>query len=144
MPMRESRIPTRYRLLMSAVAFLIAAAASEVRCTEPSIAAHERSFRTTKLYTAGQAGYRTYRIPAIAIAPKGAILTAVAGRYDSASDWANVDLMFRRSIDNGETWTDQEVLVNDGTNTVDNPTFIVDAPNGETHLMYQINYARAY
>jgi sialidase-1 len=102
------------------------------------------SFTTQKLYTAGHAGYRTYRIPAIAVAPRGAILTAAAGRYDSASDWANVDLMLRRSTDGGETWEDQQVLVNDGENTVDNPTFIVDAAGGETHLMYQINYARAY
>jgi sialidase-1 len=101
-------------------------------------------FTTQKLYTAGHAGYRTYRIPAIAIAPGGAILTAVAGRYDSASDWANVDLMLRRSADGGKTWEEQQVLVNDGENTVDNPMFIVDAANGETHLMYQINYARAY
>jgi sialidase-1 len=102
------------------------------------------SFTTQKLYTAGHAGYRTYRIPAIAVAPGGVLLTAVAGRYDSASDWANVDLMLRRSTDGGKSWEDQQVLVNDGENTVDNPTFIVDAAQGETHLMYQINYARAY
>jgi sialidase-1 len=119
------------------LAFVLLATAANADDSSPS-------FTTKKLYTAGHAGYRTYRIPAIAVAPDGAILTAAAGRYDSASDWANVDLMLRRSADGGETWEDQQVLVNDGENTVDNPTFIVDAAHGETHLMYQINYARAY
>ena len=52
--------------------------------------------------------------------------------------------MLRRSIDGGQTWDEQQVLVNDGTNTVDNPCFIVDAKHGAVHLMYQIAYNRAY
>ena len=126
------------------VAIMLAAASAEWLHAEAPSIPPKPFFVTERLYTAGHAGYRTYRIPAIAVAPDGAILTAVAGRYDSASDWANVDLMLRRSTDGGETWEDQQVLVNDGENTVDNPTFIVDAASGETHLMYQINYARAY
>lgn len=101
-------------------------------------------FSTTPLFIAGHADYSAYRIPAIAVTPTGTVLAAAAGRYDSVSDWANADIMLRRSADCGLTWDDQQVLVNDGTNTVDNPTFIVDEMHGTVHLMYQINYARAY
>lgn len=143
--MRRTNVSIAFRWSASAaVACLFAAAASDLSLAEHPSTTAEPYLETQKLYTAGHADYRTYRIPAIAIGPGGAILTAVAGRYDSASDWANADLMFRRSIDEGKTWDQQQILVNDGANTVDNPTFIVDAASGETHLMYQINYARAY
>jgi sialidase-1 len=52
--------------------------------------------------------------------------------------------VIRRSPDGGKSWDDQQVLVNDGANTVDNPTFIVDPQSGAVRLMYQIRYARAY
>lgn len=106
--------------------------------------AHGPAVEKTVLFVAGRDGYFTYRIPAICVTPQGAILAAAAGRYDSASDWANADLMIRRSPDGGEAWEDQQVLVDDGSNTVDNPTFIVDWQSGAVHLMYQIRYARAY
>ena len=109
-----------------------------------SRAAEEPYFHSQPLFEAGRDNYRTYRIPAIAVAPQGAILAAAAGRYNGHGDWSNTDLMLRRSTDNGQTWDEQQVLVNDGVNTVDNPCFIVDARRGEVHLMYQINYARAY
>jgi sialidase-1 len=104
----------------------------------------EPYFHSQPLFEAGRENYRTYRIPAIAVAPKGAILAAAAGRYNGHGDWSNTDLMLRRSTDGGETWDEQQILVNDGVNTVDNPCFIVDAKRGEVHLMYQIGYARAY
>jgi len=112
--------------------------------TKSSAAEGEPYFHSQPIFEAGRDGYRCYRIPAIAVAPKGAILAAAAGRYDSHRDWANNDLMLRRSTDGGETWEEQQILVNDGVNTVDNPCFIVDAKNGEVHLMYQIRYERAY
>jgi sialidase-1 len=104
----------------------------------------EAKLEKTPIFTAGHESYYTYRIPAICVTPKRTVIAAAAGRYDSASDWANVDLVIRRSPDGGNSWDNQEVLVNDGANTVDNPTFIIDAKSGAIHLMYQIRYARAY
>lgn len=115
--------------------------AADVKTTA---AASEPYFHSQPLFEAGRDGYRCYRIPAIAVAPKGAILAAAAGRYNGHGDWSNTDLMLRRSTDGGQTWDEQQVLVNDGTNTVDNPCFIVDAKHGEVHLMYQVAYNRAY
>lgn len=119
------------------VGFVLASQSQVALAQEPSSA-------KTKVFVAGHQGYYTYRIPAVCVTPKGTVIAAAAGRYDSASDWANVDLVVRRSPDGGESWNDQEALVNDGTNTVDNPTFIVDPKSGAVHLMYHIRYAGAY
>lgn len=101
-------------------------------------------FETTTLFNAGDAGYRTYRIPSLVITRKGTLLAAVAARYDSHSDWANIDIMLRRSTDGGKTWEPQQIVTDDGQNTVDNATFIVDPQSDKVYLMYQINYERAY
>ncbi len=133
-----------------AVAFgtlLVCLTSSPLRAAEAkgaAVAGSEPYLHSQPLFEAGRDNYRTYRIPAIAVAPQGAILAAAAGRYNGHGDWSNTDLMLRRSTDGGETWDEQQVLVNDGVNTVDNPCFIVDAKRGEVHLMYQIGYARAY
>ena len=107
-------------------------------------AVSEPYFDSQPIFEAGRDNYRCYRIPAIAVAPQGAILAAAAGRYNGHGDWSNTDLMLRRSTDGGQSWEPQQILVNDGVNTVDNPCFIVDSRRGEVHLMYQIGYARAY
>jgi sialidase-1 len=104
----------------------------------------ESAIVKAELFRAGQAGYRTYRIPSLAITRKGTLLAAVAARYDGHGDWANIDTMLRRSVDNGVTWDEQRIITDDGTNTVDNATFIIDPQSDMIYLMYQINYARAY
>jgi sialidase-1 len=127
----------RLQLVACVTVFALAILPLDVRAQEPPL-------KKTPVFVAGHQGYYTYRIPALCVTPKGAVIAAAAGRYDSASDWANVDLVIRRSPDGGQTWLDQEILVNDGTNTVDNPTFIVDPKSGAVHLMYQSRYSRAY
>lgn len=95
------------------------------------------------LFRAGEGGYVTYRIPALALTRKGTLLAACAAR-DSIGDWGNIDTVLRRSTDGGKTWSPQEVVTDDGRNVVDNPTFIVDPRSDTVYLLYQINYARAY
>jgi sialidase-1 len=123
---------------------LLASSSLQAADAKASVAASEPYFHAQPLFEAGRNNYRCYRIPAIAVAPEGAILAAAAGRYNGHGDWSNTDLMLRRSTDGGQTWDEQQVLVDDGVNTVDNPCFIVDAKRGAVHLMYQIGYARAY
>lgn len=101
-------------------------------------------FDQIELFKAGDAGYKTYRIPAIAVTRRGTVLATCAARFDSHSDFANIDTMLRRSTDGGETWTEQQVITNDGLNAVDNATFIIDPASDRVYLMYQVNYARAY
>lgn len=98
----------------------------------------------TELFRSGHADYRSYRIPSLAITRQGTILAAVAGRFEGHGDWGNIDTMLRRSTDGGKSWDEQRVIADDGANTVDNATFIIDPESDTIYLMYQINYARAY
>lgn len=91
---------------------------------------------------AGQ--YSSMRIPALVITKKGTLLAFAAGRIESGSDWAAMDLLLRRSEDGGNTWGEIQVVAGrQGSTPTDNPTPIV-AKDGSVHLIYQRDYARAY
>ena len=57
------------------------------------------------LFTAGIGGYELYRIPGIVVTEKGTILAYCEARK-TGSDWGAIDLLYRRSIDGGMTWSD--------------------------------------
>ncbi len=88
--------------------------------------------------------YSSLRIPALVMSPHGTLLAFAAGRIDSGSDWADMDLVMRRSGDGGRTWTPLQVVAKrEGHAPTDNPTPIV-GQDGSIHLIYQRDYARAY
>ncbi|WP_425400029.1 sialidase family protein [Aeoliella sp.] len=126
------------------LAFTLSCLLSHSASADQSPESGEPFFESQVLFEAGHQGYRTYRIPSLVITPKGTLLAAVAARFDGHGDWSDIDTMVRRSDDGGKTWTEQAIVTDDGKNTVDNATFIVDPKSGKVYLMYQINYARAY
>jgi sialidase-1 len=95
--------------------------------------------RNTTLFVAGQGGYHTYRIPALIVATNGALLAFCEGRKDNASDSGRIDLLLKRSNDNGDTWTTQQVVWSDGTNVCGNPAPIVDQIGGKIWLLMEWN-----
>jgi hypothetical protein len=96
------------------------------------------------LFVSGVGGYHTYRIPALARMPDGSLFAFAEGRVNSASDSGNIDIVMRRSFDNGATWSPVSVAVNLGFNTAGNPTPIVDAANGTLQLMFARNNTEAF
>ena len=90
--------------------------------------------RQTELYQAGQDGYHTYRIPSLVVATDGTILAFCEARRNSASDSGDIDLVVRRSHDNGENWTEMIVVAADGNNTTGNPCPVVDRDTGTIWL----------
>lgn len=88
--------------------------------------------------------YASMRIPAIVATKKGSLLAFCEGRITSASDWSDMDILLRRSTDQGKTWEPQTVLVpRQGGGPTSNATPIVDA-DGVIHFLYQRNYERAF
>lgn len=88
--------------------------------------------------------YSSTRIPALVLTKKGTLLAFAAGRIESASDWADMDLLLRRSEDGGTTWSAVQVVAERaGGKPTDNPTPIVGS-DGTIHLLYQRDYAYAY
>ena len=86
------------------------------------------------LWESGKNGYHTYRIPAIIVTTKGTILAFCEGRKNQGNDTGNIDLLISRSVDNGNTWSDQQVIWDDGKNTCGNPCPVVDKETGKLWL----------
>jgi sialidase-1 len=91
------------------------------------------------LFVSGQDGYHTYRIPALAVTTNGTVLAFAEGRKKTAGDAGKIDLLVRRSVDNGATWSAQQVVWADGGNTCGNPSPVVDRDTGTVWLLMTWN-----
>ncbi|MBI2191462.1 MAG: exo-alpha-sialidase [Planctomycetes bacterium] len=92
--------------------------------------------RQTDLWTSGQGGYHTYRIPALAVTTRGTLLAFCEGRKSGRGDAGDIDLLLRRSRDGGKSWGNVQLLVDDGPNTAGNPAPVVDAATGTVWLLF--------
>ena len=101
-------------------------------------------FRETELFTSGLGGYDTYRIPALTVAPNGAILAFIEGRKTSPYDWGEINILLRRSSDNGVTWDAPRVIAADGENTTGNPCVVVDGTTRTVWLAFCLNNDRVF
>ncbi len=90
---------------------------------------------TTPLFGSGKGGYHTYRIPALILTARGTLLAFCEGRKAGSSDAGEIDLLMRRSQDNGKTWEPQVVVVKDGSKTCGNPCPMVDRDTGTIVLL---------
>ena len=90
------------------------------------------------LFTSGEHGYNSYRIPSIITTKKGTILAFCEGRKEPG-DAGDIDLLLRRSEDNGKTWSDQQIVWDDGPNTCGNPCPVVDEETGVIWLLMTHN-----
>ena len=89
------------------------------------------------IFTSGQDGYHTYRIPSLIVAPNGDLLAFCEGRRNSRSDHGDLDLMLKRSEDGGETWSAQQVVYGEeGEITIGNPCPVVDMDTGTVWLPF--------
>jgi hypothetical protein len=91
------------------------------------------------LYVQGKEGYDTYRIPALAVTSRGTVLAFCEGRKHSRSDTGDIDLLVRRSTNNGQTWDAQQVIWDDADNTCGNPCPALDRDTGTIWLLMTWN-----
>lgn len=86
-------------------------------------------------YRSGTSGYHTFRIPAALQVPGGALLAFAEGRRDSAADAGDIDTVLRRSLDGGCTWEPLQPVADAGSDTVGNPTPVIDPSSGDVVLL---------
>jgi len=91
------------------------------------------------VFTSGQDGYHTYRIPAIVRTLKGTLLAFCEGRRNNARDWGDIDLLVKRSADGGRTWSSAATVADLGTDTIGNPAPLVDRRTGTIWLLLTRN-----
>lgn len=87
------------------------------------------------IFTGGQEGYACFRIPAVIVAPDHTLLAFAEGRKYGCSDTGDIDLVLKRSSDNGQSWGDLELVWDAGPNTAGNPAPVVDVETGVVFLL---------
>lgn len=112
------------------------------------------------LFTAGEHGYKLYHIPGIVVTAKGTILAWCEARK-KGGDWDQIDILLRRSTDDGKTWSEFKRIadvpgpkkknpfslamknVDPNDVTYNNPVLIADK-DGTVHMLFCIEYMRCY
>lgn len=93
----------------------------------------------TDVFIGGSGGYHTYRIPSLLVSPKGSLLAICEGRKTSKLDEGDIDLVMRRSDDDGKTWGPMSLVYEEGGSepiTIGNPCPVVDPSTGTVWLTF--------
>ena len=100
------------------------------------------SLQQTDVFVAGGDGYHTYRIPSLLVSKKGAVLAFCEGRRTGRADSGDIDLVLKRSTDRGSTWSNLQLIWDDGANTCGNPCPVLDEKTGTIWLTMTHNDGR--
>jgi sialidase-1 len=120
------------------------------------------------LFTAGEGGYKLYRIPGLVVTARGTILAYCEARKHSGLDWDDIEILLRRSTDGGKSWSEPRPLPHpegklarnpaalanaelarrapvpkEGQIAFNNPVAIADR-GGAVHFLYCVDYYRCY
>ncbi len=113
------------------------------------------------LFTANADGYTLYRIPGIVVTKRGTVLAYCEARKSDRGDWGTIDILLRRSTNNGASWQPRvkiadvpgpkaknpvalaQKLATTDEVTYNNPVAIADA-NGAVHFLFCLEYARCF
>ena len=87
------------------------------------------------IYKSGESGYKSFRIPAIVNTNKGTLLAFAEARKNGGGDQGDIDLVVKRSSDNGKNWSEMMIIWDDVDNTCGNPAPVVDRKTGNIILL---------
>jgi len=93
------------------------------------------------VWRTGEGDYKGYRIPAVIVSVKGTIIAFAEGRNENG-DSGDIDLVLKRSANNGKSWGKEIVIWNDTLNTCGNPCPVVDEETGRIWLLLTWNYGK--
>ncbi|MBU4366498.1 MAG: glycoside hydrolase [Verrucomicrobia bacterium] len=98
-----------------------------------------KDMKQSVLWRSQNNGYHTYRIPALAVTGGGWLLAFCEGRKRGEADNGRIDVLVKRSANNGATWSEQQVVWNDHENTCGNPSPVIDRQTGVIWLLLTWN-----
>ena len=113
------------------------------------VLAQQQVFTEIPLFENGKNGFACYRIPAVAKAPDGNLLAFAEGRVKGCNDFGDVDIVLRRSNNNGQTWSEQMIVADNKNLQAGNPAPVVDLldpdfPQGRIFLFYNTGTANEH
>jgi len=94
-----------------------------------------------KIFDGGSDGYHSFRIPSIVRTNANTLLAFVEGRMSANKDYGNINVEYKRSTDNGSTWSSMMEVVGAGQGTWGNPTSVVDRNTGRIWIFMSWNSA---
>lgn len=94
------------------------------------------------VFVSGAGGYPCFRIPSVVVTNAGAVLALCEGRQ-TRSDHARNDIVLRRSTDAGRTWSPLQVVADEGGDSLNDPSAVVDRATGRVVLHYS-RFAEGY
>lgn len=97
-------------------------------------------------FPASDSAYGCYRIPATVTLTNGTILAFAEGRPSGCPDFGNIQIVVKKSLDGGATWSAQTVAASYGTLQAGNPVPVLDTkdsnyPSGRLFLFYNTGTA---
>jgi sialidase-1 len=102
-------------------------------------------YAAQKVFTGGADGYNSYRIPSLVRSvAHGYLLAICEGRKNSNKDYGNIDVVCKRSFDNGVTWNKLKIIADPGNYTMGNPTTVVDQQTGKIFVFMVKNDSTHY
>lgn len=95
----------------------------------------------TPVFVSGTEGHKSYRIPAIIKTPNGDLLAFAEGRVKGSGDFGDINIVLKRSTNNGKTWGEMTTVVNYDSLQAGNPAPVLDVtdpnfPKGRLFLFY--------
>lgn len=93
------------------------------------------STNTSIPYYSGLQDYFSFRIPTI-IKTDAALIAFAEGRKNSTSDFGDIDLVYRRSLDEGKSWESLKLLFDQDTLAVQNSVPIFVASENKIVLLF--------
>ncbi len=125
------------------------------------VGAAEPFLEKSDLFENGKGGYVVHHLPGVAVTAKGTVLAWCEARKKSGGDWDAIDILLRRSTDNGKTFDAPKRIadvkgpivknpcalllkgVNPNDVTYDNPVLIPDR-DGTVHALFCVEYMRCF
>jgi len=93
------------------------------------------------VFVSGQEGHKSYRIPAIIVLPDGKLLAFAEGRVNGSSDFGDINIVMKTSVNHGRSWTRLQTIVDADSLQAGNPAPVLDLtdplyPRGRIFLFY--------
>jgi sialidase-1 len=97
-----------------------------------------------ELFTPGEEQGRAYRIPAMVVLPNDVLLAFAESRIEAMSDLLDINIVMKRSLDGGKTWSPIQVIEDVGNHTVHSPNPVFDHDTKKVWLPFCIDYETLY